>query len=51
MKKEFLTIDIPELADVKLAVESTEKLDPRDQPYAPFQIWNLKYELVSMSTK
>ncbi|XP_060593929.1 uncharacterized protein LOC132748359 [Ruditapes philippinarum] len=48
MKKEFLTIDIPELGDVKLAVESTEKLDPRDQPYAPFQIWNLKYELFSV---
>ena len=48
MKKEFLTVNIPELGDAKLAVESMEKLDPRDQPYAPFQIWNLKYELVSL---
>ncbi|XP_053378734.1 uncharacterized protein LOC123526776 [Mercenaria mercenaria] len=48
MRKEFLTINIPELRDNNLGVESLETLDPRDQPYAPFQVWNLKYEQFSV---
>lgn len=48
MKREFLTIPIPELGECKLAVESTNPVDPRDHPYAPFQVWNLKYEQFSV---
>lgn len=46
MRKEFLTVTIPEIAGSRLAVESKELLDPRDQAFAPFQLWNLKYEQV-----
>lgn len=48
MRKEFMTVTIPELGIIQLAVESRELLDPRDQPYAPFQLWNLKYEQFSV---
>ncbi|KAL4221519.1 hypothetical protein ACF0H5_019776 [Mactra antiquata] len=48
MKKEFLTINLPELRSAKLACEAVGPLDPREQSYAPFQVWNLKYEQFSV---
>ena len=47
MRKEFYNVEIPQLGDQKLACESLEPLDPRDQEYSPVQIWNLKYEQVN----
>lgn len=46
MKKEFKTINLPELSSAKIACEKLGPLDPREQGYAPFQLWNLKYEQV-----
>ncbi|KAH3784132.1 hypothetical protein DPMN_162083 [Dreissena polymorpha] len=46
MKREYYDVQIPELCKARIVVELPGILDPRDKPYSPLQVWNLKYEQV-----
>ncbi|KAH3784202.1 hypothetical protein DPMN_162154 [Dreissena polymorpha] len=46
MKREYSDVNIPELCNARIAVELLGILDPRDKPFSPLQVWNLKYEQV-----
>ncbi|KAH3784106.1 hypothetical protein DPMN_162057 [Dreissena polymorpha] len=46
MKREYYDVNIPELCNARIAVDLSGILDPRDKPYSPLQVWNLKYEQV-----
>ncbi|XP_052228929.1 uncharacterized protein LOC127843127 isoform X3 [Dreissena polymorpha] len=48
MKREYYDVQIPELCKARVAVELPGILDPRDKPYSPLQVWNLKYEQFSV---
>ncbi|KAH3784201.1 hypothetical protein DPMN_162153 [Dreissena polymorpha] len=46
MKREYYDVNIPELCNARIAVELPRIPNPRDKPYSPLQVWNLKYEQV-----
>lgn len=46
LKKEFHIINIPELANNKIACVCPVSMDVREREYSPVQVWNLKYEQV-----
>ncbi|XP_052227450.1 uncharacterized protein LOC127842144 isoform X5 [Dreissena polymorpha] len=48
MKREYSDVNIPELCNARIAVELLGILDPRDKPFSPLQVWNLKYEQFSV---
>ena len=51
MKKEYYVVDVPELANSKVACVRPMALDPREREYTPLQVWNLKYEQVSVRSQ